>query len=204
MDIQILQAHPLFLGNMAAETAEDEDRNWVSGDGGPLVVLQASAVPKWQGAMGSEDGLSDDDEDVTEVNAEAAHLYPPGEVTFETDYDAACFCGDYVTRRYDLDMLVLEDSEWSGRFLLLESGGVGVVQVQCRIDNLPEAIEKALLTEPGRTGVFQMQAAGLRLMVGADTHEDCCGYGFSDVPVTPGGKHWKRYEFESGWLFVIE
>jgi len=189
---------------MVASTAEDDSKNWVGGDGGPLIVLQASAFPKWQGAVGSEDDLSDDGEDVIEISAEDAHLYAPGEVAFQTDSDAAFLCEDYFIRRYDRDMLVLEDSEWSGRFFLLESGGVGIVQVQCRIDNLPEVIQKALQAEPERVGLFQMQDETLRLMVGADTSEDSCGYGFSDVPLMPGNKQWKRYEFEMGWLFVIE
>ncbi len=204
METELLKAHPLFLGNMANSTVDDDDKHWVGGDGGPLIVLQTSVIPQWQGAMGSEDDLSDDREELVDVSAEDAHLYAPGEVAYETDSDAAFLCGEYLTQRYGRDMLVLEDSSWSGRFFLFGLGEIGIVQVQCLTNNLPKLIQETLRTEPDQTGPFQMQDEGLRLMVGADTSEDACGYGFSEVLLMPGSKQWKRYETEWGWLFVIE
>ena len=194
---------PHFIGKMAASTAEDAPEHWVGGDGGPLIILQASAAALWQGAMGSEDDLSGAGEDVIEIDAQDAHLYPPDEVAFETDADAAFLCGNYITRRYDRDMLVLEDSEWAGRLFFLPSGAVGVVQVQCIVDDLPAAIQKALQSESERSGAFQMQDDGLRLMVGADTGTDST-YRYLDVPFSPGSKRWQRYEFDLGWIFIIK
>jgi hypothetical protein len=73
---------------------------WIQGDGGPTVVLQASAAARWQGAA-----LFDDS------------LMSGGSV--ETDYDAICRCEDGVTviERYGWDMLVLSDSEWATCFV---------------------------------------------------------------------------------------
>lgn len=186
---------------MAASSAEDDDKNWVGGDGGPLVVLQSSAAVQWQGALGSEDDLSGDDS-VIEIDAESAHLYVPGEVAFENDNDAAFLCGDYVTRRYGRDMLVLDDSEWSGRLFLLPSGAVGVVQVQCRVENLPDAVSRAAQAEPEKSGPFHVQDGTLRLLVGADSGDGSV-YGYSEVPVSPGVKRWSLHPFEYGSVFLL-
>ena len=158
---------------------------------------------QWQGAEGSEDDFGGAGEDVIEIDAQDAHLYLPGEVAFETDSDAAFLCGNSLTRRYDRDMLVLEDSEWTGRVFVLPSGAVGIVQVQHVVDDLPTAIRQALDKEPEQSGMFEMQDDSLRLMVGADTGTNST-YRFVDIPFAPGVKRWKRYEFEFGWIYTLE
>ncbi len=203
MNISMPENSPYFIGKMAASTVDDASKHWVGGDGGPLVLLQASAAAQWQGAMGTEDDFSGAGENVIEVDAQDAHLYPANEVGFETDSDAAFFGGDYRIRRYDRDMLVLEDSEWAGRIFVLPTGAVGVVQVQCIVDDLPAAVQQVIDGEPERSGVFQMEDDGLRLMVGADTGTDST-YHYLDVPFAPGIKQWKRYEFELGWIYTLE
>ena len=194
---------PYFVGRMAASTIDDAPEHWVGGDGGPLVLLQSSAAAKWQGALGSEDDWSGIGDDVVEINAEEAHLYPPEEIGYESDSDAAFLGGDYLLRRYSRDMLVLEDSEWTGRLFLLPGGAVGIVQVQCIVENLPEVIQQTLQGKPKQSGVFQMEDDSLRLMVGADTETDSV-YRSLSIAFAPGVKQWKRYEFDLGWITTLE
>ncbi len=194
---------PHFIGKMAASTEDDAPEHWVGGDGGPLIILQASAAVQWQGALGSEDDVGDNDEDIVAIDAHDAHLYAADEIAYSTDLDTAFLGGNYIIRRYDRDMLVLEDSEWTGRLFVLPSGAVGVVQVQCIVENLPEVIRQATQSEPEHSGVFEMQDDSLRLMVGADTGTDS-SYRYLDVPFAPGVKRWKRYEFELGWIYIVE
>ena len=194
---------PYFIGGMAASTVDDASEHWVGGDGGPLVLLQSSAAAKWQGSLGSEDDWSSAEDDVVEINAEEAHLYPPEEIGYESDSDAAFLGGDYLLRRYDRDMLVFEDSEWSGRLFVLPSGAVGIVQVQCIIENLPEVIQQVLQGEPERSGVFQMEDDSLKLVVAADTETDRDCRSLS-ISFAPGIKQWKRYEFDLGWIHTLE
>ena len=178
-----MENHPLFIGNMPASTEDDDPKHWVGGDGGPLVVLQSGAAAKWQGAL---------DFDNSQMNGGSA----------ATDYDAVCSAEDYVIQRYDRDMLVLEDSEWSARMFLLPGGIVGVVQVTCIVENLPTVIEHLRTSRPERSLNFSVEDSSLRLLVGAD---DGAGeiYGFVDVPITPGMKRCDIYAFDEGDVYIL-
>jgi hypothetical protein len=71
---------------------------WISGDGGPIVLLQSTAAAAWRGATDSG-------------------VMAGG--TVEDDYDVICRCADGVTvlRRHDRDMAVLGDAETGARFV---------------------------------------------------------------------------------------
>lgn len=151
-----------------ADTLTQDDGKWIGGDGGPLIVLQASAVSQWQGAADFNNSLMSG-----------------GSV--ETDYDVICQAGDYVIRHRDRDMLVLDDSEWSGQMLLLPSGGVAVVQGYSGSNGFADILARAAQAEPEQSSSFVVEDDALRLLVGADDGEGGL-YGFVDVPVTSGIK----------------
>ncbi len=166
-----------------------EDNTCIGGDGGPLVLLQASAAAQWQGAIGFGDVL------------------PNGEVV-ETDYDilwdSSIAEGICVITLYDRDMLVLWDSEFgailrSSRVLSLPADTL--VLTMCYADEdwsdiLPALAECIWHGKPKRSLPFNMHDATLRLQVGADSADPSYSYPHTDVPIVPGTKRCDIYWIE--------
>lgn len=163
----------------------EEEAQWVAGDGGPLIILQAGAVPQWQGASNFEQSL---------MNG--------GSV--ETDYDVICNAGDEpaVLKRYDRDMVVMSDSEWAGG--IFTKGDMVVVVQYFYYDEgaLPDIVERALSTPPRKSVTLEIVDSTLRLLVGAD---DGAGtqYGFAEVDITIGPKQCEAWTFDDGIVVVF-
>ncbi len=148
----------------------------VGGDGGPLIVLQASAVAQWQGANDFDNSLM-------------------GGGNIETDYDVVCAhdTGGVVTR-YDREILVLWDSEFGAGFLPPEplslSSDALVISLCFHPDDfaeiLPAIVERVGMGQPEQSSLFNIQDTMLRLQVAADNADPSYLYNFIDTPVTPG------------------
>src|SRR3989339_976791 len=85
--------------------------SWLNGDGGPLVLLQSSALPAWEGAANFDNSIMNGG-------------------TVETDYDVICRCGDgiHMINYRNRDMLVMGDSEWAGTVFDMPQYGLVFIQ----------------------------------------------------------------------------
>lgn len=155
----------------------------VGGDGGPLIVLQASAIALWQGASDFNNSLMSG-----------------GNV--ETDYDVICQCEKEVTliKRYDRDMLVLWDSEWGGHIIALPSGEIIITQGCFDIEELPDLSNRQALGNSLRSFPSDIQDTSLRLLVGADDGNGKT-WEYSDVDVIPRVRNCDVYS--SGEYYVV-
>jgi len=157
---------------------------WVQGDGGPLVVLQATAAVHWRGAADYQNSLM-------------------AGGTVETDYDVICRCPDgvMVIERYGRDMLVLSDSEWPGCFVPA-TGEVVIVQ-SFGSDRTPrELVDRALLHAPSERLRLTLRDPGLRLLAGADDGQGAT-YGFSEIEAAPGEKVCEVYTSLEAQVVVL-
>ena len=161
------------------------EKDFIGGDGGPMVVLQASAVSKWQGAADWDNAL---------MNG--------GNV--ETDYDVICEHEDTgsAIKRYNRDMLVLDDSEWGAYIFALPSGAVAIVQQFGGDNNINAIMERVTQKRPSKSFPIDIQDSSLRLLVGA---EDGSGqsYGYKDVPITPGKKRCDVFSSSDELVVII-
>ena len=141
---------------------------WISGDGGPTVVLQSTAAALWDGTLTSE--------------------------TDETDYDVICAPPDgiHVVQRHGRHMLVMSDSSWSCAFVKLDSGEIAVLQATS-LEGEPQPFVQNLRQAPP-DAVYEMHVDDpvLRLLVGADTGNGDV-YGYDDCPITPGQYQVRAY-----------
>ena len=147
----------------------------VGGDGGPLIVLQASAVSQWQGASDFDHSLMNGG-------------------SIETDYDIICNCAheiDVVTR-YDRDILVLWDSEWGAHIFPQPNGDIFIIQGCWEAEDMLDFPDLSNLGTARRSFPIQIQDTSVRLLVGADG-----GAGetwqYYDAPVSPGAKQVEIY-----------
>lgn len=159
------------------------ESTWIGGDGGPLVILQASALHAWRGA---------DDFDQSRMNGG----------TLETDYDAICECPDQHLHRHGRDMLILDDSEWSARILGLAEGVILVEQLYFEPETHLDPAERLSGVPPSKTFTIVVEDESLHLLVGADSG-DGGRYGRSDVRVSPGKKRCDLYLFDDAFLLRI-
>ena len=170
----------------------------VGGGGGPLIVLQAAAVPQWQGASDYENSLM-----------------AGGDV--ETDYDLICCDGElpkgvFVLTRHDREMLVLWQGAVGGRLLpprLLSLPSDTIILIQgYPEDDLPDVLskiqERLQRGRPERSLLLNIQDKTLRLHAGADSLqvvvdgiEPSYDHGYIDIPVSPGLKRCDVYEFDN-------
>ncbi len=170
----------------------DNDSVCIGGDGGPLIVLQASAVPQWQGATEFDNSLM-------------------GGGDIETDYDVICesvgadeFC---VIPRYGLEMLVLWDSEFGGMVMpphICSLDDDSIILTMCYQANyLPDIVPHIKQTiaegKPKRSCLFHIKDTPLRLQVGADSGISY-NYEYLDIPVSPGVKLCNVYLVKHGSL----
>jgi hypothetical protein len=174
------------------------DHLCVGGDGGPLIVLQAAAVPLWQGARNFEHSV---------MNG--------GQI--ETDYDFICdWQGTEYIRvitRYGRDLLVLWNCEWGAIFLPPDSLSLppdALVLTRCfheddLPDILPKIMERIQQGEPHCSLLFNAQDTTLRLQVGADSAEPSYLYDYMDISVSSGMKRCDFYlvEYDSSSEEVI-
>ena len=160
----------------------------VGGDGGPLIILQAAAVPLWQGAVDFDNSLM-------------------GGGDIETDYDVICESATEfgIISRHGRDMAVLWDSEFSAMLLpphLLSLSADMLVLLPCyHGDSLPSIlphIRNAIAEGRHEYAVpFDIQDTSLRLQVGADGGEGIIyNYKYCDIPVIPGVKRCTVYLVE--------
>jgi hypothetical protein len=162
-----------------------EKFNWIRGDGGPLVCLQTSAAQQWRGASDFDNCL---------MNG--------GSV--ETDYDVICRRKDSVTvmKRYDRDMLVLDDSEWDACFVASPKAAAVIVQVYGS-DSAPDEIVRRLSARPPtRILQFEMRDTAIRLLVGAD-NGDGSVWGLREHAVTVGEKACYVYRSEEAQVILL-
>lgn len=155
------------------------DEEWVGGDGGPLVVLQAGALPHWEGAVNFDQSIM-------------------GGGTLETDYDVICNCKNHHLRRHNRDMLVLDDSEWCARIYQLENG---VIVVEQPYYDSPDTIKQITESQPTQSFSIMIEDNLLRLLVGADSANGD-QYGFSEIEITSGTKRCDVYQFDN--VFAIK
>lgn len=170
----------------------------VGGGGGPLIVLQAAAVPHWQGASDYENSLM-----------------AGGDV--ETDYDL--ICGDnqppkgvFVLTRHSREMLVLWQGAFGGRLLpprLLSLPPNTIILMQgCADDDIPDILpkiqERIHRGKPDRSLLLNIQDTTLRLQAGADSLqividgvEPSYNHGYLDIPISPGSKQCEVYEYDN-------
>lgn len=143
---------------------------WISGDGGPLVVLQSGALPEWLGGSGPEPGLM-----------------LGGKV--ETDYDFICRCDDggNVVERHGQAMLVLADCEMPARFVSSPLGELVIVQAYLGDGDVESLLSAATSSPPSHTAPFALTDGRLRLLVGADDRDGTV-YGFAEAEAAPGDK----------------
>ncbi len=144
------------------------EHGFIGGDGGPIIVLQASAISQWKGAVDFEDSL---------MNGGA----------LETDYDVICESKKHILKRYDCDMLVLDDSEWCTHVFTLSSGAIAFVQPYGTEENVGALLNRLFQTQPSESFPMDVQDTFLRLLVGADDGNGSC-YSYEDVPIVPGTK----------------
>lgn len=161
------------------------DSKWIQGDGGPAVVLQASAAARWQGAAPFDDLVS-------------------GGGSVEADYDVICRCEDGVTviERYGRDMLVLSDSEWATCFVPSTRGEVVIIQWFGSDSEVGELVDRLTAAPPSESFHFAMRDSGLRLLVGGDDGEGTM-YGFIETPVVPGAKVCEVYYSGEAQVVVV-
>lgn len=145
---------------------------WVFGDGGPVVLLQSSAVRQWNGA--SE--------------------------TAASDYDVICAVEDgiHVISHHDRDMIVLSDSEWSAR-IIERDDGIFVFQSLGHDETPAEIIDAAICSEPESEFRFSQADPAVRLMVGADTASDPI-YDYTERSLAPGVYLVQAYFTDSAYI----
>lgn len=161
------------------------DIKWIQGDGGPAVVLQASAAARWQGAGPFDDSLMSG-----------------GSV--ETDYDVICQCEDGVTviERYGRDMLVLSDSEWATCFVPSTRGEAVIIQWFGSDSEVRELVDRLTTSPPSESFRFAVRDSMLRLLVGGDDGEGTmCG--FLETQVIPGDKVCEVYYSDEAQVVVV-
>ena len=158
---------------------------WIGGDGGPLIVLQAGAVPAWQGAVDFDNSLMNGG-------------------TVETDYDVICDCEDGVSviYRHGRDMIVLTDSEWSVCFVPSAADEVQVLQVFGSDLGPIELTARLREGGPSATHAFVAEDATLRLLVGAEGGEGEI-YGYAETAIMPGPKVCEVYSDSEAQLAVL-
>ncbi len=146
----------------------NDDDNWIGGDGGPLIVLQAGALPHWRGAADFEQSLMNGG-------------------PLETDYDLICDCDNYHMHRHGRDMLVLDDCEWVGRIFRHDNGVIVVEQCYYASEDLTDIVQQTQMAQPEISFPITVEDHRLRLLVGADDGNDANddSYGFSEVDIGP-------------------
>lgn len=152
---------------------------WITGDGGPIIVLQSSAALAWDGTQTSE--------------------------TEETDYDTICALpaeGVQVIQRHDRDMLVLGDCEYACAFVTLSSGEIAVVQSFILEDDPQPFLETLRESDPDARYDIQVYDPTLRLLVGADVGDGRV-YDYDDCPITPGSYQVWAYQDRPEALVAI-
>ncbi len=168
----------------------DDNSICVGGDGGPLVILQASAVLEWQGANNWDNSVMN------------------GGIV-ETDYDVVCndelLHGGCVLNYRGRDMLVLWQCEFGGRLLepsLLMLSSDSILITNCMVDEngVPfiSEFKKLLDDKPYSSQRLLIQDNMLRLQVGADGSVPSQEYGYIDVPIMPGAKQVDYYMGQHG------
>lgn len=163
----------------------DTSNTWISGDGGPLIVLQSGALPHWRGAL-----------DFSESRMNGGLL--------ETDYDLICSCDDHHLYRHGRDMLVLYDSESSGRMFHVGDEMIVVEQPYYDIsEESTDVIEEIATTQPHNSFRLTIVDNRLRLLVGADDGDGSL-YGFAETEVTPGLKQCDVYHLERGLIIMMQ
>ena len=167
------------------EMPAENNVRWIQGDGGPAVVLQATAALQWQGASDFANSLM-------------------GGGTAETDYDVICRGDEDITviERYGRDMLTLADSEWAACFAPSDVGEVVVVQGFGSDSELNELVNRLTSAHPTVSLRFRMHDTSLRLLVGADTGDGEL-YGFSEIEVSSGDKVCEVYYSDEGQVVVL-
>jgi hypothetical protein len=143
---------------------------WISGDGGPLVVLQSGALAAWRGGL-----------DFARSRMMGGDL--------DTDYDAICASDDrgQVIERHGRSMLVLADCEMPASFVASPLGEVVVVQGCVAEAAVAPLLAQAAACPPSHSLPFAMADDRLRLLVGADDSEGKI-YGFTEFETAPGNK----------------
>ena len=164
----------------------NDDDNWIGGDGGPLIVLQAGALPHWRGAADFEQSLMNGG-------------------PLETDYDLICDCDDYHMHRHGRDMLVLDDCEWVGRIFRHDHGVIVVEQCYYASEDLTDIVQQTQMAQPEISFPITVEDHRLRLLVGADDGNDANddSYGFSEVDIEPGPKRCDVYRFDHALVITI-
>jgi hypothetical protein len=159
---------------------------WISGDGGPTIVIQSSVVKKWRGAEDFENSLMNGG-------------------NIETDYDVICQCeeGINLIHRYGRDMLVFSDCEWVTSFYRVSPGVVAIVQVFGSDETLEELVLSCCKSSPYLSLSFAMQDKSLRLLVGADSGNGQM-YGFSDIRFKPGIKQCDIYFTDEAQMAILK
>lgn len=162
------------------------EEDWVSGDGGPIVVIQSSVIKKWKGAEDFENSL---------MNG--------GDV--ETDYDVICECKDGVNliKRYKREMFVLSDCEWSASLQKTPDGNIVIIQFFGSDKTTEELILECFHIPASVSFPFKMKDDFLRLLVGADSGNGEI-WGFSDIYLKPGLKHCDVYYSDEAQIVIIK
>lgn len=161
--------------------------DFIGGDGGPMVVLQASATSKWQGASDWDNSLM-----------EGGYV--------ETDYDVICETNELgrLVQRYNRDMLVLDDSSWGARIYTLTSGATAIVQRYGEgAETTESVVERVTKSRPSKSFQMNVQDSSLRLLVGADDGKGTL-YGYKDVPIEPGIKQCDTFSSEDELVIIIK
>jgi hypothetical protein len=161
----------------------ENNENWIAGDGGPIVILQSGALPFWKGATNFDQSIMNGG-------------------SLETDYDVICGCDNHHTYRYNRDMLVLDDSEWSARIFRLENGTIIVEQSYYMSEEFPNVVQQVAQTQPKQTFSITIEDNRLRLLVGADSADGNL-YGFSEIDIVPGLKRCDVYSFDNVLVIKI-
>ena len=124
---------------------------WVSGDGGPIVVIQETAVTNWDGAGDYKESLM-------------------AGGTKRTDYDVICELKDgvHVLNHKGFDMIVMSDCEWATQ--AFRRGDQLVLFQSMGHEGDPRMIaDECFKVQPDEVLKFRQQSKSLRLMVGADS-----------------------------------
>ncbi|MBC8135121.1 MAG: hypothetical protein H8F28_04435 [Fibrella sp.] len=158
----------------------------IIGDGGPVIVLQATAAARWQGAMDFDNSLMEG-------------------VAVETDYDVICAAESVLLHRYDRDMLVVDASgSTQGAMYQLSDGTILVSE------GVMDAVsdwETIRASAPAEYFTFYIHDEFLRLIAGADAGD---GAGFPYVPprrvdlfVTPGMWKCDVFDVDNGCILHL-
>ena len=160
------------------------EEHLIQGNGGPLIVLQSSAVRRWNGAKNFENSVMNGG-------------------WIETDYDVICWAEEVsVIHRKERDMLVLSACEWPGSIRTLSSGEILIVQIFGSDLKSEELAQRARERPPIQIFPFRLVDKALILMVGANAGNNR-HYGFSKVSISPGAKLCEIYACEDANIAVI-